>query len=156
MKKYSKNYLNIVSTIYVPNKDKLRYMKGTYMLSLEEKYSIVKSYGSDAAILYEYFHEKRTYKHFAPTDDEAIANKIGWSKSKVTRVKSLLKKNKLLLILKDTAKDGTIFYRTIINSDLIEHYEKFNELPSDIDIHINDVEKHRSHNDYVQSIIRDT
>ncbi len=141
MGNYNDNYLKVVSKMYAPSSDKLRYMRGVYMLGLKEKYKIVKEIGSDAAILYEYFYEKRTYNYFAPTNDVKIGEDIGWSKSKVTRIKSLLKKARLLLILKDTGKDGTIFYRTLLNSDLIDYYNEHNTLPTDLDIDFRDIAK---------------
>lgn len=142
MKNYSENYLKVVSKIYQPNqKTSLRYMRGEYMLNLKTKYGIVKDYGSDAAILYEFFHEKKRFNHFSPTNDTLIASELGWSKSKVTRIKSILKKANLLLILKDTVKDGTILFRIILNTDLIEHYQKHNVLPLDIEIHVEDISK---------------
>ena len=139
MKNYNDNYLKIVSKIYLPIKDDTRYIRGVYMLTLKKKYEIVKNLGSDAAILYEFFYEKRSYHHFAPTNDEAIGNEIGWSASKVTRIKSVLKKADLLLIIKDTAKDGTIFYRTLLNTSLIEYYREHNKLPVDVDIELHDI-----------------
>lgn len=141
MSNYTTNYLKVVSKIYAPGKEALRYIRGEYMLNLDTKYRIVQELGSDAAILYEFFYERRRYNHFAPTNDEAIGKTIGWSTSKVTRIKSLLKANKLLLILKDTTRDGTTLYRTLLKKELIEYYEKHNELPEDIDIHITDVKK---------------
>ena len=111
------------------------------MLNMETKYGIVKSLGSDAAILYEYFYEKRRDSLFTPTNDRAIGDYLGWSASKVTRIKSLLKANNLLLILKDTIRDGTTFYRTILKPELIIYYNEHNALPTNIDIDIRDIPK---------------
>jgi hypothetical protein len=145
MKNYNNNYLKIVSKMYCPSKrsEKLRFIKGgTYMLTKDTKYNIIKETGSDsAAILYEYFYEYRNYNHFAPTNDERIARELGWSASKVARIKSLLKKHKYLLILKDTVKDGTVLYRTILDPVLIRFYEENNKLPEDIDIAIKSISK---------------
>ena len=141
MSNYTKNYLKSVSKMYLPGSSNLRYIRGEYMLNMETKYGIVKSLGSDAAILYEYFYEKRRDSLFTPTNDKAIGDYLGWSASKVTRIKSLLKANNLLLILKDTIRDGTTFYRTILKPELIIYYNENNALPTNIDIDIRDIPK---------------
>lgn len=141
MSNYTKNYLKSVSKMYLPDSSNLRYIRGEYMLNMETKYGIVKSLGSDAAILYEYFYEKRRDNLFSPTNDKAIGDYLGWSASKVTRIKSLLKANDLLLILKDTIRDGTIFYRTILKPELIAYYNEHNALPTNIDIDIREISK---------------
>ena len=127
--------------MYLPSSSNLRYIRGEYMLNMETKYGIVKSLGSDAAILYEYFYEKRRDSLFTPTNDKAIGDYLGWSASKVTRIKSLLKANNLLLILKDTIRDGTTFYRTILKPELIIYYNEHSALPTNIDIDIRDIPK---------------
>lgn len=141
MSNYTKNYLKSVSKMYLPDSSNLRYIRGEYMLNMETKYGIVKSLGSDAAILYEYFYEKRRDNLFSPTNDKAIGDYLGWSSSKVTRIKSLLKANDLLLILKDTIRDGTTFYRTILKPELIAYYNEHNALPTNIDIDIREISK---------------
>jgi len=143
MSNYTTNYLKVVSKMYAPKSDRLRYERqGGYTLKPQSKYDIIAETKSDAAaILYEYFYEHRKYNHFAPTNDAKIGRDLSWTNSKVTRVKSLLKKHKYLLILKDTVKDGTVIYRTILNTDLIIFYETYNHLPDDLDIDIRDLPK---------------
>jgi hypothetical protein len=142
MNKYNTNYLKVVSKMYLPSGDYLRYTRGEYMLTPRVKYEIIELTKSDSAvILYEYFYENRKRNHFSPTDDESIGRILSWSPSKVSRIKSLLKKHKYLLVLKDTVKDGTIIYRTILNPGLISFYEKHNELPNNIDVEIRDIQK---------------
>jgi len=141
MGKYTTNYLKVLSKVYAPDSKQLRYIRGEYMISLDTKYKIIQDHGDSAWILYEFFYERRRYNHFSPTDDEAIAKAIGWSASKVTRIKSLLKKNLLLLILKDTVRDGTSFYRTILKPELIMFYNEHNALPADVDVQITDLQK---------------
>jgi hypothetical protein len=125
----SKN--SIQSIVYVPDPSNLKYISDEYAINKKTKYSIIKQCGDSAWILYEFFYEKHKYNYFSPTNDAVIGKDIGWTASKVTRIKSLLKKNNLLLILKDTGSDGTVFYRTILNPDLIEFYLKNNELPEE-------------------------
>lgn len=133
--------LNSQSKVYAPKQDQLRYIRGEYMINLETKYSIIKELGDSAWLLYEFFYEKRRYNHFAPTDDKAIAEAMGWSSSKVARIKTLLKKHNLLLILKDTTRDGTVLYRTILQKHLIEFYLEHNTLPDDVDVDCRDIPK---------------
>lgn len=128
---------HIVTEFYLPYRDRTRYLSGEYMIKLDHKYELIRELGESAYLLYEFFYEKKKYKDFAPTNDESIGKILGWSTSKVTRIKSQLKKAKYLLILKDTNKDQSILYRIILEKELVLQYEKTNTLPESVEVSIN-------------------
>lgn len=124
MKKYNKNYLNATSKIYPPHGTNLRYMKsGEYMFKDEYKRTLIKELGDSGYLLFDFLYSRRKYNYFIPTDNQQIADLIGWDKSKVERMKTLLTSSGYLLILKDTAKDKTKFYRVLLGKDIVSHYK---------------------------------
>ena len=60
---------------------------------------------------------------------------------KVARIKSALKKADRVLILKDTMKDGIIVYRTFLDKNTIQYYNKHKALPAETDLEIREITK---------------
>ena len=123
---YSDNYLNISLVTYTP---KLKQFRNHLMLSQEDKNHIATKTNDSALRLYEYYIDKRGWKHFNPTDYERIANDLQWSKAKTEKTKTMLIKAGLLLILKDTLKDKSIIYRVLLGENIIDIYNKTGEFP---------------------------
>jgi len=142
MSNYTQNYLKVVTKGYKPNNNypiggikPIRYVRGEYMLSQEFKRGIIKDLGADAYILYEYFYDTtKANGRMIPTDDEGIGSIFGWSKSKVTRLKSQLKKANYLLIIKESTTKGTILYKVLLNPNIITQYINTGELPDEIEV----------------------
>lgn len=125
MKKYSKNYLKAVSKTYPPSGDNLKFIRaGEYMFTEEYKRELISNLGDSGYILFDFFYSRKKYNYFTPTDNTYIANQLGWTDSKVERIKTLLVKEGYLLLLKDTVKDGSKFYRILLGKDIVDHYKK--------------------------------
>jgi len=108
------------------------------MLKLDYKYQLVKELGDSCAILYEFFYEKRRYNHFSPTDDAAIGRTLGWTASKVTRIKSQLKKANYLHIVKGSTSTGVTLYQVLLGKDIIMHYLATGEVAGDLELSVID------------------
>lgn len=135
MANYSSNYLKVTSKTYSPHHSNMKSVaKGSLMFKEDYKRRLIQELGDSEYLLLEYFHSRKSYNFFVPTDDTAIAKDIGWTASKVKRIKTDLVKAEYLLILKDTAKDGAKFYRIILGKELVEHYHTSGMLPDDADI----------------------
>lgn len=141
------NCFEIVNKFYKPNNNYLiedknekikpiKYIRGEHMLSTEFKRKLIKDLGSDAYVIYDYFYEmsKQNNSKFSPTDDKAIADKFGWSASKVTRLKSLLKKAGYLLIIKETTNKKTTLYKILMTPSIIDYYKTTGTVPEDVNI----------------------
>lgn len=125
MKKYSENYLKAVSKTYPPSGDNLKFIRaGEYMFTEEYKRELISNLGDSGYILFDFFYSRKKYNYFVPTDNTYIANQLGWTDSKVERIKTLLVKEGYLLLLKDTVKDGSKFYRILLGKDIVDHYKK--------------------------------
>jgi hypothetical protein len=125
MKKYSKNYLKAVSKTYPPSGDNLKFIRaGEYMFTEDYKRELIFNLGDSGYILFDFFYSRKKYNYFVPTDNTYIANQLGWTDSKVERIKTLLVKEGYLLLLKDTVKDGSKFYRILLGKDIVDHYKK--------------------------------
>ena len=134
MSNYNKNYLNVTSKVYPPSTEYLRYMKsGEYMFKDEYKRELITELGDSAYLLFEFFYSRRKYNYFIPTDNTEIGKQIGWTSSKVERIKGQLVEKGYLLILKDTAKDGSKFYRILLGNKIVEHYKLYKRI-DDADI----------------------
>ena len=125
MKKYSENYLKAVSKTYPPSGDNLKFIRaGEYMFTEDYKRELISNLGDSGYILFDFFYSRKKYNYFVPTDNTYIANQLGWTDSKVERIKTLLVKEGYLLLLKDTVKDGSKFYRILLGKDIVDHYKK--------------------------------
>ena len=123
MKKYSENYLKAVSKTYPPSGDNLKFIRaGEYMFTEEYKRELISNLGDSGYILFDFFYSRKKYSYFTPTDNEYIAKQLGWTSSKVERLKTTLVKEGYLLLLKDTVKDGSKFYRILLGKDIVNHY----------------------------------
>ena len=131
MSDYNQNYLKQTAKVYPPKSKHLKKMQGTYMFTDEYKRTLISTLGDSECILLEFLYSRKNYNYFIPTDNLAMAEAIGWTESKVERIKSNLSKAGYLLVLKDTAKDGARFYRVLLGTELVSFYKEHNALPAD-------------------------
>lgn len=125
MQKYSENYLKAISKTYPPTGENLKFVRaGDYMFKEDYKRELINELGDSGYILFDFFYSRKKFNYFVPTDNHYIAKQLCWSDSKVERVKSVLVKKEYLLILKDTARDGSKIYRILMGKDIVEHYKK--------------------------------
>lgn len=134
MSDYNQNYLKQTAKIYPPKSRNLKKITGAYMFTAEYKHTLISTLGDSEYILFEFLYSRKTYNYFIPTDNKAMADAIGWTESKVERIKSNLTKAGYLLILKDTAKDGAKFYRVLLGKELVSFYKEHNHFPPDYDV----------------------
>jgi hypothetical protein len=147
MSNYSENYLEVSTVMYKPMSRNLSYAKaGGYVLSEEYTKRLIKIVGDSGYILFNHFYKKSSYRFFIPTDNKKLADGIGWSVSKVERIKTLLVKKGYLLILKDTGNDGCSIYRVLLGTELINHYKDTGHLPNDVDTTIKTKKLHSEPN----------
>ncbi len=122
MTNYSENYLNVSSKTYPPATKYRKYVRGAYMLTEEYKKTLIKTLGDSEYILFDYYYTKSGFNYFKPNDNEKIADELGWSASKVKRIRKNLKDKHYLLVLSDTGKDGTKYFRILMGKDIVNHY----------------------------------
>lgn len=134
-----KGYLTSICKTFNPQKEYLKYVRSEYMINNETKQRIIREVGSDAFVLYDYIYDKRQSSFFVPTDNEAIAKDLGWSKSKVGRIKTILFNNDFLYISKETTREGTTLYKTILNTKTIKYIKEHNKLPDHVDFDVIEV-----------------
>jgi len=130
MDKYSENYLNISTKVYKPLSENTKYERGVYMFTDKYLDELNTELTDSAYKLYHFYYRKATFNYFKPNDNEYIAKKLHWSVAKVKRIRKELKDKKYLLVLSDTGKDGTKYYRVLMGTDVIEHYYKYGKLPN--------------------------
>ena len=86
---------------------------------------------SDSAVrLYNYYIDKRGWKHFNPLDYPRIGNDLGWTARKTETQKAKLVDAGYLLVVKDTLKDKTTIYRVLLGKDIVAHYEETGNYPA--------------------------
>ena len=121
--KYSENYLNVSCKTYPPYSDYRKYLRGgSYMLTDEYKRNIITEVGDSAYLLFDYYYSHYTYNYFKPDDSEKIGKDLGWSAKKVDRLRGKLKKANYILILKETMKDKSLYYRVLMGKEIVLHY----------------------------------
>ena len=125
---YSKNYLKVGAITYTP---KLKLHRSVLMLTLEQKNEIANATNDSALRLYEFYIDKKTWKHFNPLDYEKVGRELGWTASKTEKCKIMLVKSGFLVIKKDTLKDGAKIYRILLGKELVKKYNETNEFPDD-------------------------
>jgi hypothetical protein len=125
---YSKNYLNLGTVVYPP---KLKMVRSILMLTEDQKREIASDTNDSCLRLYEFYINKKTWKHFNPTDYGKIGEALGWTARKTESSKTILVKHKYLLIKKDTLKDKTRIYRVLLGKDIVKHYLDTKEFPID-------------------------
>jgi hypothetical protein len=140
-KKVPSGYLSVIHKCFNPDKDLIKYVRGDYVLKNETKQQLVREVGSDAFVLYDYFYDKRNAGTFAPTKNELIGEALGWSVSKVARVKTTLVKNDLLYISKETTREGTTIYKTVLHREVVKYIKEHNRIPDDVDFELTDMPK---------------
>ena len=124
----SKNYLKVGAITYTP---KLKLHRSVLMLTLEQKNEIANATNDSALRLYEFYIDKKTWKHFNPLDYEKVGRELGWTASKTEKCKIMLVKSGFLVIKKDTLKDGAKIYRILLGKELVKKYNETNEFPDD-------------------------
>ena len=125
---YNKNYLKVGAITYTP---KLKICRSILMLTLEQKNEVAMSTNDSALRLYEYYIDKKTWKHFNPIDYTKVGKELGWTASKTEKCKTMLTKEGFLVIKKDTLKDGAKIYRILLGKELVRKYNETNEFPDD-------------------------
>ena len=140
-------YLSIIHKCFNPDKKWIKYVRGDYALKVETKQLLVREVGSDAYVLYDYFYDKRNTSMFAPTNNKLIGQALGWSVSKVARVKTCLVKADLLYISKETTREGTTIYKTVLNREVVRFVKEHDRIPDDVDFELLDIPKGRKTNE---------
>jgi len=139
--KIPSGYLAVIHKCFNPDKEMIKYIRGDYALNIDTKHELVREVGSDGFVLYDYLYDKRNSGTFAPTDNKAIGESLGWSSSKVSRVKTLLTKHDLLFITKETTREGTTVYKTILNRKVVKYIKEHNKIPDDVDFELKSIPK---------------
>ena len=124
---YSINYLELGAITYPP---KLKMYRSILMLTAEQKNEVVKATNDSALRLYEYYINKKSWKHFNPLNYKSIGRALTWSASKTEKCKGMLVKEGYLLIKKDTLPDGTKIFRILLGKDVVSLYKLTNKFPS--------------------------
>ena len=101
------------------------------MLTEDQKRELASNTNDSCLRLYEFFINKKTWKHFNPTDYQRIGEALGWSARKTESSKTMLVKAGYLLIKKDTLKDKTKIYRVLLGKEMVDHYLITKEFPTD-------------------------
>ena len=134
VKEYSENYLNITCKTYPPHSDYRKYIRGGYVLKVEYRKELMQELGDSGFILFQYYYDHSTYNYFKPDDNKKISDDLGWSTKKVERIRKVLKDKKYLMVLKDTSKDGSKYYRVLMGKGIVEHYLKTGNTITEVDI----------------------
>ena len=136
MQKYSENYLNVSTKVYAPATKYRKYIRGAYMFTEEYKQQLLRDLGDSGYVLFDFYYTKSGHNYFKPNDNQYIADRLHWSVAKVKRIRKELKDKGYLLVLSDTGKDGTKFYRILMGQDIVTHYLKTGNLlvSDDLDV----------------------
>lgn len=131
---YSENYLKVSCKAYPPHGENRKYIRGGYILKTGYRKELVQELGDSGYILFQYYYDHATYNYFKPDDNKKIADDIGWTVKKIERIRKLLKDKKYLLILKDTAKDKSKYYRVLMGKGIVEHYLETGSINTEVDV----------------------
>ncbi len=126
----NKNYLSVGAIAYPP---KLKMRSNVLMLTLDQKNEVANATNAECLRLYEFYIDKKNWKHFNPTDYVKIGKSLDWTESKTKKCKDMLTKAKYLLVKKDTLKDSTKLYRILIGKEVVKLYHETKQFPSSTD-----------------------
>lgn len=127
MNDYSQNYLNIGLITYPP---KLKMYRSVLMITPEQTRQLSIDTSDSAVRLYNFYIDKRGWKHFNPLDYKQIGLALGWTARKTETQKAKLQEAGYLLVIKDTLKDKTIVYRVLLGKDIVSHYKETGNYPA--------------------------
>lgn len=122
------NYLEVSAVAYPP---KLKLFRSILMLTLEQQNEIAEETNDACLRLYEFYIQKKGWKHFNPTDYATVGSALRWSASKTKKCKDMLVKAGYLYIKKDTLPDNTRIYRIFLGKDVVSLYRETKKLPSE-------------------------
>lgn len=133
MSNYNENYLNVTTKVYQPLAKHKKYIRGAYMFTDKYKEQLLKDLGDSGYILFDFYFNKASFNYFKPNDNTYIGEKLNWSVAKVKRIRKELKDKEYLIVLADTGKDGTKFYRVLMGQDIVSHYNQHGNLNIDFE-----------------------
>ena len=123
---HKNNYLDVSAVAYPPQ---LKLFRSVLMLTLEQQNEIANATNDACLRLYEYYIQKKQWKHFNPTDYERIGAGLSWTPSKTKKCKDMLTKAGYLHIKKDTLPDKTKIYRIFLGKEIVDLYKNTKQLP---------------------------
>jgi len=128
MSNYNENYLNVSTKVYKPIGTNLKYARGVYMFTDKYLDELNRELTDSGLKLFNFYFARANHNYFKPNDNAYIADKLHWSVAKVKRIRKELKDKQYLLVLSDTGKDGTKYYRILMGTDIVNHYHTHGKL----------------------------
>lgn len=123
---HKNNYLDVSAVAYPP---KLKLFRNILMLTLDQQNEIAEDTNDACLRLFEYYIQKKTWKHFNPTNYENIGKSLRWTASKTKKCKDMLVKAGYLYVKKDTLPDKTKIYRIFLGQEVVALYNETKNLP---------------------------
>ena len=99
------------------------------MITPEQERELANDTSDSAVRLYNYYIDKKGWKHFNPLNYKGIGKDLGWTARKTETQKAKLVNAGYLLVIKDTLKDKTIIYRVLLGKEIVSHYIKTGKYP---------------------------